>query len=59
MYVRYLEGGIDTGFKKVDRDAFDPRLLHIKGRRNIRVQEVNCLSISSINYGTFKSFSAT
>ena len=48
--VQYLEGGIDTGFKKVDRDAFDPRLLHIKGRRNIRVQEVK-LTFKSMNHG--------
>lgn len=38
--VRYLEGGVATGFKKVDREAFQTRLLHIKGRRNIRTQQV-------------------
>jgi hypothetical protein len=38
--VRYLEGGVASGFKHVDRDAFTTRLLHVKGRRNIRVQQV-------------------
>lgn len=48
--VRYLEGGVATGFKHVDRDAFPTRLLHIKGRRNIRVQQV-ALSGNSLNSG--------
>ncbi len=39
--VRYLEGGVATGFKHVDRDAFTTRLLQIKGRRNIRVSQVS------------------
>ena len=38
--LSYLEGGIKSGFKKVDREAFGKRLLHVKGRRNIRVQQV-------------------
>lgn len=37
---RYLEGGVDTGFKKVEKDKYDPRLLHVKGRRNVRVWQV-------------------
>eukprot|EP00047_Mylnosiga_fluctuans_P019660 m.84690 g.84690 ORF g.84690 m.84690 type:complete len:829 (+) comp8214_c0_seq1:60-2546(+) len=48
--VRYLEGGVATGFKHVDRDAFTTRLLHVKGRRNIRVQQVE-LNPSSLNSG--------
>ena len=38
--VRYLEGGVDSGFVKVDRDAYRKRLLHVKGKRNIRIEEV-------------------
>jgi hypothetical protein len=48
--IRYLEGGVATGFKHVDRDAFSTRLLHVKGRRNIRVMQVQ-LSPASMNSG--------
>jgi len=48
--IRYLEGGVATGFKHVDRDAFTTRLLQVKGRRNIRVLQVE-LSPSSLNSG--------
>ena len=48
--VRYLEGGVASGFKHVDREAFTTRLLHIKGRRNIRVQQVD-LKPESMNSG--------
>ena len=37
---RYLAGGIETGFRKGEKDKYEPRLLHVKGRRNIRVQQV-------------------
>ena len=48
--VQYLAGGVATGFKHVDRDAFSTRLLHVKGRRNIRVSQVE-LAPSSLNSG--------
>lgn len=48
--VRYLEGGVATGFKHVDREAFSTRLLHVKGRRNIRVAQVD-LKPDSLNSG--------
>lgn len=48
--VRYLEGGVATGFKHVDRDAFRLRLLHLKGRRNVRCSEVK-VDPKSINEG--------
>jgi hypothetical protein len=48
--LRYLEGGVETGFKHVDRDAFDTRLLHVKGRRNIRVSQV-AIAAASLNSG--------
>jgi len=48
--VRYLEGGVATGFKHVDREAFSTRLLHVKGRRNIRVLQVD-LKPDSLNSG--------
>lgn len=39
--IQYLAGGVETGFKHVDRDKFDTRLLHVKGRRNVRVSQVS------------------
>ena len=48
--VRYLEGGVATGFKHVDRDAFTTRLLHVKGRRAVRVGPT-ALSAASLNSG--------
>jgi hypothetical protein len=45
--IKYHEGGIATGFKKVDRDAFETRLLHIKGKRNPRVTPV-AINASSV-----------
>lgn len=48
--LKYLEGGVETGFKHVDREAFTTRLLHIKGRRNIRVLPVE-LKPTSMNIG--------
>ena len=47
---RYLAGGVESGFKKVNRDEYEPRLLHVKGRRNIRVQQTK-LSWGSMNRG--------
>eukprot|EP00118_Oscarella_pearsei_P028746 m.2821 g.2821 ORF g.2821 m.2821 type:complete len:815 (+) comp8926_c0_seq1:165-2609(+) len=39
--VKYLEGGVDTGFKKVDLpNQYRVRLLQVKGRRHVRVYEV-------------------
>ena len=38
--VRYLAGGVESGFRKVERDKYEARLLQVKGRRNIRVQQV-------------------
>jgi len=48
--LRYLEGGVATGFKHVDREAFTTRLLQIKGRRAIRVSQVD-LKPESLNSG--------
>lgn len=48
--LRYLAGGVESGFKKVDRDAYEKRLLHIKGKRNVRVAQVE-VSHKSLNRG--------
>nr|WAQ15589.1 villin [Halisarca dujardinii] len=48
--VQYLSGGIESGFTKVEKDKYEPRILHVKGRRNIRVQQVK-VSWKSLNFG--------
>lgn len=48
--IQYLAGGIESGFKKVEKDKYEPRLLHVKGRRNIRVWQTK-LDWSSLNSG--------
>jgi len=47
--VRYLKGGVASGFTHVDPDEeHPPRLFHVKGRRNVRVLEVE-VSCNSLN----------
>ena len=41
---------METGFKKVEKDKYEPRLLQVKGRRNIRVMPVR-LAWESMNSG--------
>ncbi len=48
--IRILSGGVDSGFNRVKPNEYKPRLLHIKGRRNIRVTEVP-MSSASLNSG--------
>jgi len=48
--VRYNEGGCDSGFRSVKPEEYKPRLLHLKGRKKIRTQQVE-MSINSLNSG--------
>jgi hypothetical protein len=48
--IEYLSGGVASGFKHVEKDKYEPRLLHIKGKRNVRVKQVP-LAVSSLNQG--------
>ncbi|KAK9889979.1 hypothetical protein WA026_008790 [Henosepilachna vigintioctopunctata] len=48
--IRYLPGGVASGFHHVDPDAFETRLFHVKGSRNVRVKQVDA-KITSMNEG--------
>jgi gelsolin len=48
--VRLLEGGIESGFNHVKPTEYRSRLLHVKGRKNIRVVEVP-VEAKSMNSG--------
>jgi hypothetical protein len=48
--IRIMEGGIESGFKHVEAKSYTFRLLHIKGRKNVRITQVP-MSCSSLNSG--------
>jgi advillin len=48
--VEYLPGGVESGFKHVGENTYETRLLHLKGKRTVRVSQVP-LSNKSLNKG--------
>ena len=48
--IKILEGGIESGFHHVKPEEYKPRLLWIKGKKNVRVREVP-KSHTSLNNG--------
>jgi len=48
--IKILEGGIESGFNHVKPTEYKPRLLWIKGKRNVRIREVP-KEASSLNNG--------
>jgi len=48
--IRLLDGGVETGFRHVEAEKYRTRLLHLKGKRHIRVHEVP-LTFASLNSG--------
>jgi gelsolin len=48
--MHILDGGVESGFKKVPVEEYKPRLLHIKGKKNFRVRQVP-LTAESLNKG--------
>jgi hypothetical protein len=48
--IQYLQGGVESGFRHVDPTKFDPRLFHLKGKRNVRVSQVE-RKATSLNQG--------
>lgn len=48
--VEYLPGGVASGFTHVERGVYRTRLLQCKGKRSVRVGEVECAA-ASLNTG--------
>lgn len=48
--IRLLTGGVESGFNHVEPESYVPRLMWIKGRSNVRFQEVD-IKVSSLNSG--------
>lgn len=48
--VTYMSGGVDSAFVHVDKSAFEPCLLHVKGRKNVRSRQVPLVR-ASLNDG--------
>jgi gelsolin len=48
--INILEGGVESGFRHVKPEEYKPRLLHLKGKKKVRVTEVP-LSHTSLNSG--------
>jgi hypothetical protein len=48
--IEYVPGGVESGFKKVERDVYETRLLHLKGKRTVRVTPVP-VARDSLNKG--------
>jgi gelsolin len=48
--ITIMSGGVDSGFKHVKPEEYRPRLLHLKGKKKVRVTEVP-LSRESLNSG--------
>jgi len=51
--ITYLHGGVDSGFKHVEPEVYEPRLLHVKGKRHPRVHTCKEVSASQLNEGDF------
>jgi hypothetical protein len=48
--IRILDGGVDTGFRAVEPTKYQARLLHLKGKKKVRVTQVD-MSHKSLNSG--------
>jgi len=48
--IQYADGGVESGFRKVDRDNYESRLFHVKGRRHIITRQVP-MEVKSMNEG--------
>lgn len=48
--IKCLDGGVDSAFRHVQADKYEPRLLHLKGKRDVRVMQTE-LSFRAMNDG--------
>eukprot|EP00343_Euplotes_focardii_P009527 CAMPEP_0205826458 /NCGR_PEP_ID=MMETSP0206-20130828/28688_1 /ASSEMBLY_ACC=CAM_ASM_000279 /TAXON_ID=36767 /ORGANISM="Euplotes focardii, Strain TN1" /LENGTH=474 /DNA_ID=CAMNT_0053126395 /DNA_START=26 /DNA_END=1450 /DNA_ORIENTATION=+ len=49
--IQLLQGGVESGFRKVKPEEYKPRLLHCKGKNNnVRVEQVE-MAVASLNKG--------
>jgi len=48
--IKIMDGGVDSGFKHVEPEKYVPRLLHVKGKRKVRVTQVP-MEKASLNSG--------
>lgn len=48
--IKLLSGGVDSGFNHVEAEKYEPRLLHLKGKRKVRVAQVP-MKTESLNSG--------
>ncbi|XP_065059381.1 advillin-like [Rhopilema esculentum] len=48
--VKYLEGGVASGFRHVEKDVYEKRLYQVKGKRSVQARQVE-LSHESMNKG--------
>ena len=48
--IKILEGGIESGFNHVKPTEYKPRLLWVKGKKNVRIREVD-RTVKSLNNG--------
>jgi len=44
--IRLMEGGVDSGFKHVEATKYEPRLLQLKGKKKVRVTQVDLTHVS-------------
>jgi len=48
--ISYEKGGVKSGFRKVERDVYETRLLHVKGSRTVRIKPV-AIDHTTLNAG--------
>jgi gelsolin len=48
--IQILQGGVESGFHHVKPTEYEPRLLHLKGKKRVRVSQVS-LTSDSLNAG--------
>jgi len=49
--IRYLEGGVDSGFRHVEAEKYEPKLFHLKGnKKKVRCNVVK-MTTDSLNAG--------